>query len=213
MKQVMNRSDFFQQWSSLHGNATITGVVRGWLTISYKTCRILLKLRLTPNSLTLMSLIFAGLYLNYIATDWAIAFLVLSLMADGIDGTLAIISHRITRFGAALDSIVDRVVEALWVIGLYQLGAPLMWVLIAWVASFTQEYMRARAGGLGVHEIGVVTVSERPIRASMIFIVLIGRSFDIQIAESVSLIWASIQVISAFTVLRFLRPLLQQSQR
>ena len=213
MKQVMNRSDFFQQWSSLHGNAKITGVVRAWLTVSYKTCRILLKLRLTPNSLTLLSLIFAALYLNYIATDWAIAFLVLSLMADGLDGTLAIISHRITRFGAALDSIVDRVVEALWVIGLYQLGAPLMWVLIAWVASFTQEYMRARAGGLGVHEIGVVTISERPIRASMIFIVLIGRSFDIQIAELVSIIWAATQVISAFTVLRFLRPLLQQSQR
>ena len=209
----MNRSDFFQQWSSLHGNAKITGVVRAWLTVSYKTCRILLKLRLTPNSLTLLSLIFAALYLNYIATDWAIAFLVLSLMADGLDGTLAIISHRITRFGAALDSIVDRVVEALWVIGLYQLGAPLIWVLIAWVASFTQEYLRARAGGLGVHEIGVVTISERPIRASMIFIVLIGRSFDIQIAESVSIIWAAIQVISVFTVLRFLRPLLRQSQR
>lgn len=213
MKQVMNRSDFFQQWSAIHGNAKITGVVRAWLAISYKTCRILLKLRLTPNSLTLLSLIFAALYLNYIATDWAIAFLVLSLMADGIDGTLAIISHRITRFGAALDSIVDRVVEALWVIGLYQLGAPLIWVLIAWVASFTQEYLRARAGGLGVHEIGVVTISERPIRASMIFIVLVGRSFDIQIAESVSIIWAAIQVISVFTVLRFLRPLLRQSQR
>ena len=213
MKQVMNRSDFFQQWSSLHGNAKITGVVRAWLAICYKTCRILLKLRLTPNSLSLLSLIFAALYLNYIATDWAIAFLVLSLMADGLDGTLAIISHRITRFGAALDSIVDRVVEALWIIGLYQLGAPLIWVLIAWVASFTQEYLRARAGGLGVRDIGVVTISERPIRASMIFIVLVGRSFDIQIAESVSIIWAAIQVISAFTVLRFLRPLLRQSQR
>ena len=213
MKQVMNRSDFFQQWSSLHGNAKITGVVRAWLTVSYKTCRILLKLRLTPNSLTLLSLIFAALYLNYISSDWAIAFLVLSLIADGLDGTLAIISHRITRFGAALDSIVDRVVEALWVIGLYQLGAPLIWVLIAWVASFTQEYLRARAGGLGVRDIGVVTISERPIRASMIFIVLVGRSFYIQIAESVSIIWAAIQVISAFTVLRFLRPLLRQSQR
>ena len=73
--------------------------------------------------------------------------------------------------------------------------------------------MRARAGGLGVRDIGVVTISERPIRASMIFIVLVGRSFDIQIAESVSIIWAAIQVISVFTVLRFLRPLLRQSQR
>jgi archaetidylinositol phosphate synthase len=213
MKEVMSRNDFLKEWSSLHGNAEIKGAVRGWLTISHRVCRILLTLRITPNSLTLISLVFAALYLNSIASNWAIAFLVASLMVDGLDGTLAIISGRVTRFGAALDSIIDRVVEALWVIGLYQLGAPLIWVLIAWIASFTQEYMRARAGGLGVHEIGVVTISERPIRASMIFIVLVGRSFDLQLAEIISVAWAAIQTLSAFTVLRALRPLLRQSQR
>jgi archaetidylinositol phosphate synthase len=213
MTNVMNRSDFFKQWSALHGNADIKGVVRGWLSISYKACRVLVKLRITPNSLTLISLVFALWYLYFISAQWAIAFLVLSLMADGLDGSLAIISNRVTRWGAALDSIIDRVVETIWIAGLYQLGAPLHLVLIIWITSFVQEYMRARAGGLGVHEIGVVTISERPIRASMIFIVLVGRNFDFQLAEPISILWAVMQTFSALTVLRFLRPLLRQSQR
>lgn len=213
MTNVMNRSDFFKQWSALHGNADIKGVVRGWLTISYKACRALVKFRITPNSLTLVSLVFALWYLYFISTHWAIAFLVLSLMADGLDGSLAIISNRVTRWGAALDSIIDRVVETIWIAGLYQLGAPLHLVLIIWVTCFVQEYMRARAGGLGVHEIGVVTISERPIRASLIFIVLVGRIFDFQLAEPISILWAVMQTFSALTVLRFLRPLLRQSQR
>ena len=213
MTNVMNRNDFFKQWSALHGNADIKGVVRGWLTISYKACRALVKLRITPNSLTLVSLVFALWYLYFISTHWAISFLVLSLMADGLDGSLAIISNRVTRWGAALDSIIDRVVETIWIAGLYQLGAPLHLVLIIWVTCFVQEYMRARAGGLGVHEIGVVTISERPIRASMIFIVLVSRIFDFQLAEPISILWAVMQSFSAVTVLRFLRPLLRQSQR
>jgi hypothetical protein len=86
-------------------------------------------------------------------------------------------------------------------------------VLVAWLAAYSQEYMRARAGGLGVQEVGVVTIAERPIRASLVFIVLIARVFEIEISEVVSIIWAVAQVISLFTVLRFLRPLLQQSQR
>jgi phosphatidylglycerophosphate synthase len=213
MKPTLNRDEFFQQWSALHGDTAIKGVVRGWLTISFSLCRILVRLHISANYLTLTSLIFAALYLNFLTSNWAIAFLVLSLMADGLDGTLAMISNRVTRWGAALDSIIDRVVETLWVIGLYQLGAPQMWVLIAWVASFIQEYMRARAGGLGVHEIGVVTIAERPIRASMIFIVLVGRIVDYQLAETISILWAVMQTVSVFTVLNFLRPLLRQSQR
>ena len=213
MKPTINRDEFFEQWSALHGDTAIKGVVRGWLTISFSLCRIMARLCITANSLTLISLIFAALYLNFIDSHWAIAFLVLSLLADGLDGTLAIISNRVTRWGAALDSIIDRVVEAFWVIGLYQLGAPLTWLLIAWVASFIQEYMRARAGGLGVHEIGVVTIAERPIRASMIFIVLVGRVVDYQLAETISILWAVMQTVSVFTVLNFLRPLLRQSQR
>jgi phosphatidylglycerophosphate synthase len=209
----LDREEFFGQWSALHGGAQIKGIVRAWLTISFALCRSLSKLRITPNGLTYISLVFAGFYLYFIDSHWAIAFLVLSLMADGLDGTLAIITGRVTRWGAALDSVVDRIVESLWAIGLFHLGAPWQFVLAAWLAAFSQEYMRARAGGLGIQEIGVVTISERPVRATFIFIALIGRVFGLDIVGVVSGIWMVMQVISAFTVLKVLRPLLQQSQR
>ena len=206
------REEFFNKWSALHGGAQIKGLIKAWLTISFALCRFLSKLRITPNGLTYISLVFAGFYLYFIDSYWAIAFLVLSLMADGLDGTLAIITGRVTRWGAALDSVVDRIVEAIWAIGLFHLGAPWQFVLTAWLAAFSQEYMRARAGGLGIQEIGVVTISERPVRATFIFIALIGRVFGLEIVDVVAGVWMAMQVFSAITVLKVLRPLLQQSQ-
>ena len=206
------REEFFNKWSALHGGAQIKGIIKAWLKISFALCRFLSKLRITPNGLTYISLVFAGFYLYFIDSYWAIAFLVLSLMADGLDGTLAIITGRVTRWGAALDSVVDRIVEAIWAIGLFHLGAPWQFVLTAWLAAFSQEYMRARAGGLGIQEIGVVTISERPVRATFIFIALIGRVFGLEIVDIVAGVWMAMQVFSAITVLKVLRPLLQQSQ-
>ena len=73
--------------------------------------------------------------------------------------------------------------------------------------------MRARAGGLGVQEVVVVTIAERPIRASVVFIVLVARVFNFDVAGIVAIIWAVAQVFAVVTVLVSLRPLLQQSQR
>ena len=211
--QRLSRTEFFAEWSRLHGGAEIKGIVRAWLSISFTVTTALKAIRITPNGITYISLLCGVLFLYFIDSHWAIAFLVLSLMADGLDGSLAIITRRVTRWGAALDAVIDRTVESLWAIGLFMLGADWEWVLLAWLAAFSQEYMRARAAGLGVHEVGVVTISERPIRASLIFIVLIGRVFHFNLANSVAMIWVVMQVISVVTVLRFLRPLLQQSQR
>ena len=210
---TINRDEFFSRWSALHGGAEIKGIVRVWLTISFSLCRGLSLLRITPNGLTYISLVFGGFYLYFINSHWAIAFLVFSLMADGLDGTLAIITDRVSRWGATLDSVVDRVVESIWAIGLFHLGAPWQFVLVAWSAAFAQEYMRARAGGLGIHEIGIVTISERPVRATFIFIALIGRVVGIDVTSAVAAIWMVMQLFSAITVLRVLRPLLQQSPR
>lgn len=209
----MKRDEFFAQWSQIHGGAAISGIVKAWLAISFTLCSGLKKIRITPNTLTYSSLLLAVGFIALIETLWAIPLLVLSLAADGLDGTLAIITGRVTKWGAALDAIVDRVVESFWAIGLFLLGAPWQAVLIAWLAAFSQEYMRARAGGLGIHDIGVVTVAERPIRATVIFIVLVGRLFEFDCATVASIIWAVAQTISVFTVLNFLRPLLRQSPR
>ena len=146
-------------------------------------------------------------------THWAISLLVLSLLLDGIDGTVAIITGKSSKFGAMVDAVADRLVESLWAIALYLLGAPWEIVLVAWLAAFTQEYLRARAGGLGVNQVLIVTWCERPVRATLIFIPLVGRLFGFDLFEVASWLWAILQVSSAVTLFNLLRLQLQQSQR
>ena len=209
----MKKIEFFNSWSSLHGGAEIKGIVRAWLEISFLLCKPLAVLRVSPNSLSIFGLLLGISLVVNIESNWAIAFLVFSLIADGIDGSLAILTGKVSRWGALLDGFIDRIVEALWAFSLYLLGAPYQLVLIAWLAAFLQEYMRSRAASLGVTQLGVVTIGERPIRASILFIALVARAVDMDLATLLSQIWAVLQVISLFTVLNFLRPLLQQSQR
>ena len=115
----MNKVEFLEKWSALHGGAKVSGVVKGWLSISYAVCKGLNKVKVTPNALSYISLLLGVGFVYAIDSHWAILFLVLSLAADGLDGTLAIITNRVTKWGAALDSIMDRLVEALWAYGLF----------------------------------------------------------------------------------------------
>jgi archaetidylinositol phosphate synthase len=209
----MKKSEFFNSWANLHGGAQVKGIVRAWLEISFLLCKPLAALRVTPNALSIFGLLLGISLVVSVESNWAIAFLVFSLIADGIDGSLAILTGKVSRWGALLDGFIDRIVEALWAFSLYLLGAPYQLVLIAWLAAFLQEYMRSRAASLGVTQLGVVTIGERPIRASILFIALVARAVDMDLVTLLAQIWAILQVISLFTVLNFLRPLLQQSQR
>jgi phosphatidylglycerophosphate synthase len=198
----MRRDEFFLAWSKLHGDAKIAGVVKFWLSISYPASKALSKVRVTPNSLTFLGLIFGILlYLN--ANNlWAPLILVISLICDGLDGSLAIITNKSTKWGALLDSTVDRVTEVFWVLALYRLGVDL-WVLISvLLLASAQEYLRARAGGVGLTQIGVVTLAERPVRALFIFIALVAFNLDIGLNQFI-FVWLILQVISFLMVLRF----------
>ena len=209
----MKRAEFFAAWSRSHGSAQVVGIVRAWLTISYYITKPLIALRVSPNLLTLLSVLVGVQFLFAISSNWAIALLVFSLLLDGIDGTVAIIRGRVTKFGAFLDAVADRIVEACWAYGFYLMGAPWELVAMAWLAAFLQEYMRARAAGLGIDSVVIVTPAERPVRASLIFIALVARSFGMDITLLIALTWAGLQSFSALRLLVALRSLLRQSQR
>lgn len=209
----MKRAEFFARWSELHSGAPIRGIVRAWLSISYAITRPLVALRISPDFLTFTSILVGALFIIYIESDLAIVLLTLSLLLDGIDGTVAIVRERMTRFGALFDGVADRIVEALWAYGLFLMGAPWKLVLIAWLAAFIQEYMRARAGGLGVTELLLVTWAERPVRASLIFIALVARAFELDLLLIIAICWAVLQTVSALSLLSRLRSQLRQSQR
>jgi phosphatidylglycerophosphate synthase len=199
----MNQSDFFKSWSSLHGNAKISGIVRGWLTISYLLVKPLAKLKITPNILTIFGLFFGVLlYLNALS-NWAVILLILSLICDGIDGSLAIITGKGSKWGAMLDSVVDRVTEFFWALTFIAIGANTNVVIAALLIASVQEYLRARAGGLGLSEVGVVTIAERPVRASILFVAVIAFILNIEIVNILAVIWLVMQSFGFLTLTKF----------
>ncbi len=189
----MDKKEFFTTWSNLHGGAKIEGIVKTWLQISYASAKFLSKLRVTPNLLTFAGLFFA-IALWQFANSWAAAlFLVLSLFFDGIDGSLAILQKKTSKFGAFTDSFVDRISEVFWALALYKLGAPAALVFVALLATYVQEYIRARSGGLGYNEVGIVTICERPVRASLIFIAIVANLVGLDLVAVISIIWVAMQ--------------------
>jgi CDP-diacylglycerol--glycerol-3-phosphate 3-phosphatidyltransferase len=199
----MKKSEFNSTWSALHGGAEIKGVVKAWLAISFSSAKFLSKLHITPNVLTLLGVVFAiAMAVNPLSL-WAIPLLVLSLYADGIDGSVAIYQKRQSSFGAILDSVADRISEALWFYVAYRIGTPAWLVLGTYVIASTQEYARARLGGLGISDVGVVTPAERPVRASFIFIALVAFAFGLNPVIAAMAPLFGLQVWSFFLVARF----------
>jgi len=116
---------------------------------------------------------------------------------------LAILTKKPTKWGAILDSVVDRLTEIFWVLALYKIGADLKLLILVLLTASLQEYVRARSAGLGVSEVGIVTFAERPVRASFVFIVFISLQFDFIIYNQIILFWLLLQLFSLFTLVRF----------
>jgi CDP-diacylglycerol--glycerol-3-phosphate 3-phosphatidyltransferase len=135
---------------------------------------VLSKSGITPNTLTLINLALNIVAAYVIATGHLVlggALILGSGLFDLLDGALARFSKQTTKFGAVLDSTVDRISEAATLSGLLiwyvpQEGANLqtVLVLVVLVSSFLVSYIRARAEGLGWQcQIGLFTRAERVI--------------------------------------------------
>jgi CDP-diacylglycerol--glycerol-3-phosphate 3-phosphatidyltransferase len=202
---MLSKDEFKAKWSSLHSDAETTGIVGAWLNISYRFGLICTLLRISPNALTLMGLLGAVATAVTAETAWAILFLVFSLFCDGIDGSVAIFQHRESKFGATLDSVVDRISEALWFYAFYAIGVSAWIPITLWSVAAFQEYARAKLVSLGVSDIGVVTPAERPVRASFLFIVLILNQLSMPGATELSVAFLVLQIYSFVSVVRFSR--------
>jgi CDP-diacylglycerol--glycerol-3-phosphate 3-phosphatidyltransferase len=105
--------------------------------------------------------------------------IIAAALFDAIDGTLARMMGRTSRFGAFLDSTLDRFSEAIIFLGLfiYLIGQDqkieLILIYATVVGSMMVSYARARAEGIGVPlKDGLFTRFER------IFILVVGLLFD-----------------------------------
>ena len=198
----MNEQQFKERWSQLHGGADTEGVVGGWLSFSYQAARVCVALRISPNVLTFLGLgtaIAMGLS-TYAAI--ALLLLVISLFFDGIDGSVAILRGSESKWGELLDSLADRISEAFWLYMGWRLGIPAWVVITMWTIASTQEYARARLASLGHREIGVVTPTERPVRAIFMAFALLFYIFDIPGTVQLSYAFLALLTFSFLKVMK-----------
>jgi CDP-diacylglycerol--glycerol-3-phosphate 3-phosphatidyltransferase len=136
--------------------------------------RILSKSGITPNTLTFINLAVNLIAAYFIATGHFLLGGVLVLVAglfDLLDGALARFTEQATRFGAILDSVVDRISEAailcgllIWYIPQEEAGLGIVLIFVVLIGSFLVSYIRARAEGLGWQcQVGLFTRAERVI--------------------------------------------------
>ena len=139
--------------------------------------------------------------------NWAIAagILIAGTLFDGLDGTLARATNRVTAFGAFFDSSLDRAAEAAIYAGIVYSAAVLGDISIGTAAVLALgvgslvSYVRARGEGLGVSADG--GIAQRAERAVILILGLLVAGLT---GETNYLLYALIIIValSAVTVLQ-----------
>ncbi len=133
--------------------------------------RALARSPITPNMVTVtgtaLNAVAGALAYKHMFLAAAIVFVVGSLM-DAVDGALAKVTNRISRFGAFLDSTLDRVSEGFMLTGLglyFAEDGELLGTLACFISiagSYLVSYTRARAESIGVEcKVGMASRVER----------------------------------------------------
>lgn len=159
------------------------------------------RLGIHPNTLTILGMLLqAGVGvlfgLGYIMLGGWLLLIVAPV--DVLDGTLARILGKQSRFGAFLDSTMDRISDAVLILGLtahylrHDSWLEVTVLLISLVAAMMVSYVRARAEALGFScKVGLLTRMER--------IVLIGVLSAVGLP--IVMLWA-LAALSVFTVIQ-----------
>jgi phosphatidylglycerophosphate synthase len=159
----LDRAQHVTEWERLHGVGA-SPVVRRWLALLHPLAA---RLQLSPDAVTWLGILLAGGAV--VAAPWAAAvaaaFVLLSALADALDGAVAVVQGKVTEAGARLDRWADRCADARFLAALLLAGAPWVPVLVALLASQALEGARTRTGPV------TLTVGERPQR---VLAVLLG---------------------------------------
>lgn len=134
---------------------------------------------LTPNQVTVMGLVISliGAYLFAIGRQTTAALVLLfGALVDALDGTLARLTGKTSRFGAFLDSTFDRISDGAVLFGIAYAGlADWRVVFAAFMGSYLVSYERCRAelAGSGRLAVGIAERAERLL--ILIIAALFGR--------------------------------------
>lgn len=165
------------------------------------------KLRISPNQWTLISIIPVLAALYFLVNQQfflAAGLFLLSAFLDLVDGSVARVTGRVSRLGAYLDTVVDRYVEAIIVLGLILIPLPDVlfpmegWILAYLFGGMMTTYVKAAAKekNLVVSEIkgGLL---ERAERLLILLIGIIAAPFSLVYLSYVIVLLAILTNISA----------------
>ena len=171
--------------------------------ITQPVVRLLAKTPITPNAITWFGFLLAVGAAAFITTGhlFAAGFVVLIAgFFDILDGALARRTNQTTRFGAVLDATLDRLAEAVLLLGILflyareQSVAEILLVGLALLGSLLVSYIRARAEALGLEcDVGLFTRAER------VFVLALGLLLN-QIDNALVIALAIIAIFSFITV-------------
>jgi CDP-diacylglycerol--glycerol-3-phosphate 3-phosphatidyltransferase len=163
--------------------------------ITQPIARLLSRTPLTPNTITWLGFGITVVAGALVVTGHLLAAGIVVLVAgffDMLDGALARLTERVTRFGAILDSTLDRLSEAVLLLSLLavfvrgQDFAESILVGVALLGSLMVSYIRARMEGLGIEcKAGLFT---RPERVIVIALGLLFSYFDPALLVALSVI-------------------------
>jgi CDP-diacylglycerol--glycerol-3-phosphate 3-phosphatidyltransferase len=129
-------------------------IERGVLGLKAAVTRVVVALRISPNVLTVSSLIptaLATYYLSQGRLTLAALWIIGAGFFDVIDGAVARALGKMSPFGAVLDSVTDRASDAFIYVGavlyFYRIGQPLyvFLTMVALAGALMVSYTRARA--------------------------------------------------------------------
>ncbi|MEP7004250.1 MAG: CDP-alcohol phosphatidyltransferase family protein [Chloroflexota bacterium] len=166
------------------------------------------RIGITANTVTVLGVFitFAGAAL--LVAEQPLAALVVLLagaLSDTLDGQLAKAAGGGTRFGAFLDSTLDRVSDAALALGAAALGANrgdtvLFWsALIGLVASFLVSYVRAKAESMGAK--AAVGLMPREARL-LILLIGVGLWGVLGLYQLFVVAFAAVALLSVITLLQ-----------
>lgn len=180
----------------------VSGAVNAYHRGTAPLVRALLRSGVTPNTLTTLGALLIALSAvayGYGHMHWGGGLLLASGIIDTLDGSVARLGSRTTRWGAFYDSTLDRMGDGALFIGLaswmiyardIQLRElSIIACMVGILSSLLVSYMRARAEGLGMDcKVGIAQRAERILGLGLTTIVFGSNWHAIPITVAITLL-------------------------
>jgi len=175
--------------------------------LSLMVGRVFSRLGLSPNQWTFVTILptLAALYF-LVQKEFILSaiFFIIASFIDLVDGSVARVMGKVTKLGAYLDTMMDRYVEFLIVLGLLFIGLPdffmpiTFWIFIYYFGAIMTSYSKAAAKekDLVDHEIKG-GIAERAERLILLFVGVLLAHFSLTYLTYMLVILAFLSNITA----------------